>query len=42
MLTTVIPTQGERRLLALTFTTLAVPVCAGAHPLISAGAADLA
>jgi hypothetical protein len=39
MLVTVIPTQGERPLLALTFTTRAVPVCAGAHPLISAGAA---
>jgi hypothetical protein len=39
MLALVIPTQGERLLLALTFTNLAVPVCAGAYPLISAGAA---
>jgi hypothetical protein len=39
MLPMVIPTQGERLLLALTFTTLAVSVCAGARPLISAGAA---
>lgn len=39
MLAQVIPTQGERLLSALAFTTLAVPVCAGAQVLTSAGAA---
>jgi hypothetical protein len=39
MLTAVIPTQGKRLREALTFTTFAVPECAGANFSISAGAA---
>jgi hypothetical protein len=39
MLAAVIPTQGERLLVALTFTKCAVPACAGASLSISAGAA---
>jgi len=42
MLAAVIPTLGKRLLVALTVITLAVPVCAGANPSISAGAAALA
>jgi hypothetical protein len=38
MLATVIPTQGERLLMALTFTTLVRPACAGANRSIGAGA----
>jgi hypothetical protein len=38
MLAAVIPTQGKRLLLALTFTTFGRPACAGANRSIGAGA----
>ena len=38
MLAAVIPTQGKRRHVALTFTTFAIPACAGANRSIGAGA----